>query len=515
MPVSRSRSSSASRLVSRLAVLACSFTTIAAMSTSVTAAGQTAPAGAVTYQPPVSAPVLDPFRPPATPYGPGNRGIEYDTVPGDPVVSAAPGTIVFAGAVAGRLHVTVQHDDGVRTSYSFLQEIATAVGRRVSQGDLVGRAGDTFHFGVRLGVAYVDPADLLASGPAAIALVPHDTAFPAAAQPTRTSGLLPPFVVPGPLIDVYAALAEWGARRTSCTPPSEPVPAPPAGRRVAILVGGLGSSSTEAAIEALDTAALGFADDEVVRFSYAGGRVPGTGGSLPGIDSRPYAPADTLGDIRAAGERLARLIDDVATAAPDARIELIAHSQGGLVTRVALERLARAGGPLNRLGLVATIGSSHQGADLATLVGVVRSIPGGDALLEEMQDLVGVPIEPDSLAVAQLAEGSTFLRELAAEPPPEGVAIVSIGARGDLVVPAPRTRLPGATNVVVSVDGPFADHERLPSSPAVAREIALATAGRASTCEGLFEALADAVTGATVGWAESGFGLVPGPGAAW
>ena len=37
---------------------------------------------AVTYQAPVAAVVSDPFRAPATPYGPGNRGLEYATSPG-------------------------------------------------------------------------------------------------------------------------------------------------------------------------------------------------------------------------------------------------------------------------------------------------------------------------------------------------------------------------------------------------------------------------------------------------
>ena len=36
--------------------------------------------GSVIYTPPVDAPIQDPFRPPATPYGPGNRGIEYARV---------------------------------------------------------------------------------------------------------------------------------------------------------------------------------------------------------------------------------------------------------------------------------------------------------------------------------------------------------------------------------------------------------------------------------------------------
>ena len=79
--------------------------------------------GSVRYRPPVDAPVTDPFRPPLTPYGPGNRGIEYATVPGTLVRAAADGLVVFAGPVAGALHVTVLHGDGIRTSYSFLAVI--------------------------------------------------------------------------------------------------------------------------------------------------------------------------------------------------------------------------------------------------------------------------------------------------------------------------------------------------------------------------------------------------------
>jgi small subunit ribosomal protein S2 len=128
----------------------------------------------VTYQPPVAAPVLDPFRAPVNPYGPGNRGIEYDTWPGQPVMAAADGTVVFAGSVAGALHVTIAHADGVRTSYSFLVSIGVAVGQRVDQGTEVGRAGETFHFGARIGSVYVDPVALFGAGPTEAVLVPHD-----------------------------------------------------------------------------------------------------------------------------------------------------------------------------------------------------------------------------------------------------------------------------------------------------------------------------------------------------
>ena len=50
-----------------------------------------------TYRLPVDAPVVDGFRPPTTPYGPGNRGLEYATVAGTEVRAAAGGRVTFAG----------------------------------------------------------------------------------------------------------------------------------------------------------------------------------------------------------------------------------------------------------------------------------------------------------------------------------------------------------------------------------------------------------------------------------
>src|SRR5437764_14605541 len=79
---------------------------------------------AVRYDPPVDAPVVDPFRPPPEPWAAGNRGIDYGTAPGTPVRAAAPGEVVFAGQVGGTLHVVVLHADGLRTSYSFLARIS-------------------------------------------------------------------------------------------------------------------------------------------------------------------------------------------------------------------------------------------------------------------------------------------------------------------------------------------------------------------------------------------------------
>jgi murein DD-endopeptidase MepM/ murein hydrolase activator NlpD len=112
------------------------------------------------YRAPVPRPVIDPFRAPTRTYGPGNRGLEYDTRPGDPVRAIGAGVVVFSGAVARHLHVTVLHPDGLRSSYSYLRATVVAVGRRVEAGTVVGTAGERMHLGVRRGVRYIDPATL-------------------------------------------------------------------------------------------------------------------------------------------------------------------------------------------------------------------------------------------------------------------------------------------------------------------------------------------------------------------
>ena len=140
------------------------------------------------FRPPVDRPVADPFRPPSDPYGPGNRGIEYDTEPGDAVRAAAAGTVVFSGAVAGSLHVTIDHGGGVVSSYSYLQRVSVRVGSRVSQGQVIAIAGERLHFGVRVDGSYVDPAGFIGVPRIRVRLVPVRASSPTAVRP----GLLVP-----------------------------------------------------------------------------------------------------------------------------------------------------------------------------------------------------------------------------------------------------------------------------------------------------------------------------------
>jgi murein DD-endopeptidase MepM/ murein hydrolase activator NlpD len=116
--------------------------------------------------------VRDGFRPPPGPFAAGNRGIEYETAPGTAVGAIGAGRVVFAGPVAGALHVTVHHDDGLRSSYSYLASISVALGDPIGTGQSVGTATERLHLGVRAGDAYLDPALLFDRGGVHLVPVP-------------------------------------------------------------------------------------------------------------------------------------------------------------------------------------------------------------------------------------------------------------------------------------------------------------------------------------------------------
>ncbi len=120
---------------------------------------------------PVVGPVIRGFDPPSSPYGAGHRGIDIATPFGTPVRAAAPGTVSFAGKVAGQLFVTVNHGGGLASTCSWLSSILVRKGAVVVAGDVLGLSGSGhpgslvphLHFGVKLGGVYVDPLQYLTS----------------------------------------------------------------------------------------------------------------------------------------------------------------------------------------------------------------------------------------------------------------------------------------------------------------------------------------------------------------
>lgn len=88
-------------------------------------------------------------------HGPGNRGIDIGAPTGTPLYASASGTvlIVKTGCVVGRSScgggygnmIIIQHPNGAKTLYGHMYKVATSIGAKVSQGEIIGYVGSTGH----------------------------------------------------------------------------------------------------------------------------------------------------------------------------------------------------------------------------------------------------------------------------------------------------------------------------------------------------------------------------------
>lgn len=131
---------------------------------------------------PLSSRVLRHFEPPAQAWSPGHRGVDLSAEVGAPVRAAAAGVVAFAGPVVDRTVVSVDHPDGIRTTYEPLEPVVRA-GQQVDAGALIGHVGageagahcaeSCLHWGARTGPdAYLDPLLLVSTEPVVIRLYP-------------------------------------------------------------------------------------------------------------------------------------------------------------------------------------------------------------------------------------------------------------------------------------------------------------------------------------------------------
>jgi murein DD-endopeptidase MepM/ murein hydrolase activator NlpD len=118
---------------------------------------------------PLAGPVTRPFDPPPDRFGAGHRGVDLAGSPGEPVLAAGEGVVAFAGMVAGRPVVSVDHAGGLRTTYEPVDP-SVGAGQAVDRGSSLGRlvaghdgcpAAACLHWGVRRGEDYLDPLGLL------------------------------------------------------------------------------------------------------------------------------------------------------------------------------------------------------------------------------------------------------------------------------------------------------------------------------------------------------------------
>jgi murein DD-endopeptidase MepM/ murein hydrolase activator NlpD len=156
---------------SRLAVLLVVLVAGALMPSVATAAPEDAPPAVALWTAPLAGPVAvgRAFEAPPHPYGPGHRGADLVGTPGAAVLAAGDGVVVFAGTVAGRPLVSIDHADGLRTTYEPVDP-SVGAGQAVARGSPIGMltaghpgcaAEACLHWGARRGEVYLDPLGLL------------------------------------------------------------------------------------------------------------------------------------------------------------------------------------------------------------------------------------------------------------------------------------------------------------------------------------------------------------------
>lgn len=131
---------------------------------------------------------------------PGHRGVDLAGTSGQTVLAAGDGIVVFAGVVAGKPVVSIDHAGGLRTTYEPVRA-AVEVGRRVGRGAAIGtlesgHAGCAvaacLHWGLRREHDYLDPLGLIHGVP--LRLKPVARRHPARSRPVtrRRSARLRP-----------------------------------------------------------------------------------------------------------------------------------------------------------------------------------------------------------------------------------------------------------------------------------------------------------------------------------
>lgn len=154
--------------------------------------------------------VVAAFDPPDSTYGAGHRGVDLAGRAGQAVRAALPGTVTFAGSLAGRGVVVVDHGT-TRTTYEPVTATA-AIGATVARGAPVGvlqlpgshcfpRA--CLHWGWIEGETYLDPLRLVGMGP--VRLLPLGGLGTSAAplpRPTAMAALVTPVVALVALLQV-------------------------------------------------------------------------------------------------------------------------------------------------------------------------------------------------------------------------------------------------------------------------------------------------------------------------
>jgi murein DD-endopeptidase MepM/ murein hydrolase activator NlpD len=116
--------------------------------------------------PPVDGELIRGFEAPASPFGPGHRGVDIGAPPGAAVTAPASGRVRFAGMVGGVGWVTIEVAAGATVTVGpiagFRVRAGDDVGAESILGEVAAGHGGGVHLGLRIHGAYVDPQPHLA-----------------------------------------------------------------------------------------------------------------------------------------------------------------------------------------------------------------------------------------------------------------------------------------------------------------------------------------------------------------
>lgn len=470
--------------------------------------------GPPAWSPPVDGDVVRPFRPAVNTYGAGGHaGVDYRAAAGEPVRAAGRGVVSFTGQVAGAVFVVVAHGHDLRTTYAPMASVEVRRGHEVERGALLGAASGsglhadapgTLHFGLRRGDTPLDPL-LLFEPPdltEVVRLIPADDFNPLmlgtiqgernrlarwVRQAVDRAGdrlvggfLVPPVVASEALLGavrVGQGVHDWAAQG-ECTPRSEARTRRfDTGRRL-VAVAGLNSrwEPARTAPFGLPADDLGYEPSEVTVFSYA-------------PDSGAYGHADTHIGPEVAAARLAAQLATQAREHPGEAVDMVGHSQGGVVVEAFL-KLHYAGHEREYppIGKVVTLAAPHRGAPVAGTARRFDTLPlAGEAagVVSTLTDTV--PVSSSGSAV-DLDPHGDFIRRLRDRPLPEGVSMTTISGLDDVIVPASHARVDGAEQVVVNPRG-WNDHSGILTDPNAVAAAGLALAGAPPPCTGLADSV--------------------------
>lgn len=417
-------------------------------------AASAAPEPELWLTPPVDGAVAERFEAPVRKWGSGHRGIDYAVAPGTAVRAAAAGIVTFAGSVAGTRAVTIDHGP-FQTTYSSLSSVDVAIGQLVERGHWIGAAGEAhpgigtgLHLGVKNGDEYLDPE--LFFGP-----VDASAAIHLAPVVDRAVEDIPDSFHPFPLWpgDHERDCVEQDSVDAATGSPND---------NVVVAINGLASRTegpTDTALYRHAVDLLRYPAESVYTFSYAG------------MDGQrlhaPYGPSATYGDLNVAATKLHALLREIGARHPGADVDLLAHSQGGLVARAFLQELATSWVPgLPHVDHLVTLATPHTGAPAADIARRMDGTLVGNAINDVVSGLsreTGWFPDPRAQAVSQLSPSSELHGVLASEDVAFGTRVLSLSVPDDFVVPAHRARLEHEQNLTLPPSGGFA-HSRIVES---------------------------------------------------